>query len=78
MISHPSQAEIYERFKAFHATPGGFIMPNAWDGGSALILFDAGLDWLEARGLNMKLPGSIFSLSTGFRSTVKRVSNEGP
>lgn len=53
-------------------------MPNAWDGGSALILFDAGLDWLEVRGLNMKLPGSIFSLSTGFRSTVKRVSNEGP
>jgi 2-methylisocitrate lyase-like PEP mutase family enzyme len=36
------QAELYERFLALHAQEGGFIMPNAWDGASALILKNAG------------------------------------
>lgn len=31
------QAELYERFRALHAAPGAFIMPNPWDGGSALL-----------------------------------------
>jgi 2-methylisocitrate lyase-like PEP mutase family enzyme len=36
------QPELYERFRALHAQQGGFIMPNAWDGASALVLQQAG------------------------------------
>lgn len=32
------QAELYERFRALHEAPGAFIMPNVWDGASALLL----------------------------------------
>lgn len=32
----------YEAFMALHTQPGGFVMPNAWDGLSALILKTAG------------------------------------
>jgi 2-methylisocitrate lyase-like PEP mutase family enzyme len=32
----------YERFLALHHTPGAFIMPNPWDGMSALLLKNAG------------------------------------
>jgi len=34
--------ELYERFLALHEREGGFIMPNAWDGTSALLLKQAG------------------------------------
>src|SRR6476646_3079204 len=37
-----SQPELYERFRALHEESGGFIMPNAWDGTSALLLKQAG------------------------------------
>ena len=40
------QPELYERFRALHAQKGGFIMPNAWDGASALILKRAGFQAL--------------------------------
>jgi 2-methylisocitrate lyase-like PEP mutase family enzyme len=36
------QPELYERFRALHEQKGGFIMPNAWDGASALLLKQAG------------------------------------
>ncbi|HMH64075.1 MAG TPA: isocitrate lyase/phosphoenolpyruvate mutase family protein [Rhizomicrobium sp.] len=36
------QAEHYEQFFSLHEQEGGFIMPNAWDGASALILKKAG------------------------------------
>ncbi|HTV01153.1 MAG TPA: isocitrate lyase/phosphoenolpyruvate mutase family protein [Luteitalea sp.] len=36
----------YERFLALHQRPGGFVMPNAWDATSALLLADAGFDAL--------------------------------
>jgi 2-methylisocitrate lyase-like PEP mutase family enzyme len=36
------QPELYERFRALHEEKGGFLMPNAWDGTSALILKQAG------------------------------------
>jgi 2-methylisocitrate lyase-like PEP mutase family enzyme len=29
-------------FKAMHTAPRGFVMPNAWDAGSAVILAAAG------------------------------------
>ena len=37
-----TQPELYERFRALHQQDGGFIMPNPWDGTSALILKQAG------------------------------------
>src|ERR1700754_2144087 len=37
-----TQAEHYERFLALHQQSDAFVMPNAWDGVSALILKNAG------------------------------------
>jgi 2-methylisocitrate lyase-like PEP mutase family enzyme len=37
-----NQAELYERFRALHEQNGGVVMPNAWDGVSALLLKQAG------------------------------------
>jgi 2-methylisocitrate lyase-like PEP mutase family enzyme len=42
----PGQPELYERFRALHERPGGFIMPNPWDGASALLLKEAGFEAL--------------------------------
>jgi 2-methylisocitrate lyase-like PEP mutase family enzyme len=39
-----TQPEQYERFRALHDRDGGFIMPNAWDGTSALLLKAAGFE----------------------------------
>lgn len=36
------QPELYERFRALHEQDGGVVMPNAWDGVSALLLKQAG------------------------------------
>ncbi len=36
------QSNSYELFKALHETPGAFIMPNAWDAMSALLVKQAG------------------------------------
>jgi 2-methylisocitrate lyase-like PEP mutase family enzyme len=36
------QQELYERFLALHQQPQGFVMPNAWDATSALLLKEAG------------------------------------
>src|ERR1700761_1879708 len=40
------KAAHYERFRELHQRKDGFIMPNAWDGASALILKDAGFEAL--------------------------------
>jgi len=40
------QPELYERFRALHEQKGGFLMPNAWDGASALVLKQAGFQAL--------------------------------
>ncbi|MFE6555130.1 isocitrate lyase/phosphoenolpyruvate mutase family protein [Streptomyces sp. NPDC057746] len=37
-------SELYEKFMALHTRDGGFVMPNAWDGLSALMLADAGFE----------------------------------
>ncbi len=37
-----NQPQAYERFRALHEQPDGFVMPNAWDGASALLLREAG------------------------------------
>jgi 2-methylisocitrate lyase-like PEP mutase family enzyme len=41
-----TQPERYERFKALHERPGGFVMPNAWDALSALLCKAAGFEAL--------------------------------
>ena len=37
-------SELYETFMALHTRDGGLVMPNAWDGLSALMLADAGFE----------------------------------
>ena len=41
-----SQAEKAERFRALHARPGAFVIPNPWDAGSARILAGLGFEAL--------------------------------
>ena len=36
------QPELFERFRALHEQEGGVVMPNPWDGVSALLLKQAG------------------------------------
>jgi 2-methylisocitrate lyase-like PEP mutase family enzyme len=40
------QQELYERFRDLHERAGGLVMPNAWDGVSALLLKQAGFEAL--------------------------------
>jgi 2-methylisocitrate lyase-like PEP mutase family enzyme len=40
--ARPSQRDLYERFKALHERDEIFMMPNPWDGLSALLCKDAG------------------------------------
>jgi 2-methylisocitrate lyase-like PEP mutase family enzyme len=37
-------SDLYEKFMALHNRDGGLVMPNAWDGLSALMLADAGFE----------------------------------
>lgn len=41
-----SQAEKAERFRALHARPGAFVIPNPWDAGTARILEKLGFEAL--------------------------------
>lgn len=41
-----SSISAYERFRALHDRPGAFIMPNAWDGASAVLLKQSGFEAL--------------------------------
>ena len=43
---HPTQAEKGERFRALHARPGAFVIPNPWDAGTARILEHLGFEAL--------------------------------
>jgi 2-methylisocitrate lyase-like PEP mutase family enzyme len=45
IISAP-HFEHYEQFRALHERPGAFVMPNAWDGASAVLLKRAGFEAL--------------------------------
>lgn len=49
--------DLYERFRELHQGPSAFIMPNAWDGGSAVLLKRAGFRALGSTSL-----GFAFSL----------------
>ena len=41
-----SQVEKAERFRALHARPGAFVIPNPWDAGTARILASLGFEAL--------------------------------
>lgn len=41
----------YDRFRALHEAPGAFVMPNAWDGASAVLLKRAGFRALGSSSL---------------------------
>lgn len=45
------QAERFERFRSLHERPGAFVMPNAWDGASAVVLQQAGFEALGTSSL---------------------------
>lgn len=47
----------YESFRALHEAPGAFVMPNPWDGASAVLLKRAGFPALASTSL-----GIAFSL----------------
>src|ERR1700732_4001647 len=42
----PSQHDKAIRFRARHATPGIFVIPNVWDGGSASVMAGVGFEAL--------------------------------
>jgi len=46
MNMHASQAEKGERFRALHARPDAFVIPNPWDAGTARILAGLGFEAL--------------------------------
>jgi 2-methylisocitrate lyase-like PEP mutase family enzyme len=46
-----STPSAYEVFRDLHSRPGGFIMPNAWDGASAVLLKRAGFEALGTSSL---------------------------
>ena len=46
-----NQQAVYERFRALHERPGAFIMPNAWDGASAVLLKRAGFEALGSSSI---------------------------
>lgn len=50
-----SPAERHERFRALHQGPGLFVMPNAWDGMSALLLREAGFQALGSSSIAIAL-----------------------
>lgn len=43
----------YETFRALHQGPGAFVMPNPWDGASALLLKRAGFQALATTSLGI-------------------------
>jgi 2-methylisocitrate lyase-like PEP mutase family enzyme len=44
-----TQPELYDRFRQLHDRPNGFVMPNAWDATSALLLAAAGFEAIGTR-----------------------------
>lgn len=50
-----SAATSYECFRALHERTGAFVMPNAWDGASALLLKRAGFEALGSSSFAIAL-----------------------
>lgn len=52
-MSLTMQTEMYERFRALHDGSSAFVMPNAWDGASAVLLKRAGFESLASTSLGL-------------------------
>ena len=48
-----SQMEKAELFRALHARPGAFIIPNPWDAGTAKLLAAMGFEALATTSLGL-------------------------
>lgn len=48
-------SNAYERFRALHERPEAFIMPNAWDAASAVLLKRAGFEAIGSTSLGLAL-----------------------
>jgi len=64
-----TQRDLYEKFKDLHERAGGFIMPNPWDGVSALLCKEAGF---EALGTS----SAAIAFSLGRQDGLHEVSRE--
>jgi 2-methylisocitrate lyase-like PEP mutase family enzyme len=49
----PSQMEKAKTFRALHARPGAFIIPNPWDAGTAKLLASMGFEALATTSLGL-------------------------
>jgi len=58
-----TRAEKVQRFRALHARPGAFVIPNPWDVGSARILASLGFE-------------ALATTSSGFASALGRVDGQ--
>jgi 2-methylisocitrate lyase-like PEP mutase family enzyme len=56
-----ARGEKVERFRALHARPGAFVIPNPWDAGSARILASLGFEALATTSLGL---ANIFGRET--------------
>ena len=65
--------ERYERFLALHQAPGLFVMPNAWDGMSALLLREAGFQALGSSSIAI-----AFAPPQPLRAPLPRAEREKP
>ena len=68
-----SDATAYERFRALHERPEAFVMPNAWDGASAVLLKRAGF---EALGTSSIAIAFAMGRHDGAHDPAKTVSHE--
>ena len=59
-----SQADKAERFRALHERPGGFVIPNPWDAGTARMLAGLGYE-------------ALATTSGGFAITLGKQDGEG-
>ena len=48
-----TQAEKAAAFRALHARPGAFIIPNPWDAGTAMLLASLGFEALATTSLGL-------------------------
>lgn len=60
----PNQNEKAERFRALHALPGTFVIPNPWDAGTARILSALGFP-------------ALATTSAGFAFSIGRRDGDG-
>ena len=52
-IPSPTHAEKAAAFRALHARPGAFVMPNPWDAGTARLLASIGFEALATTSLGL-------------------------